>query len=96
MDTVSSVIVAWLDDIEAHTLKAANRAGWKSMRRVARLELEIESLSPEELAEFRAWFLEFDSGRWNAQLESDVPEGRLDQLADEALREHQAGRTRPI
>jgi hypothetical protein len=67
-----------------------------SMSRIERLELEIESLSPEELAEFRAWFAEFDWGSWDAQLESDVAEGRLDQLADEALREHESGRTRPI
>jgi hypothetical protein len=66
------------------------------MSRVARLEREIESLSPEELAEFRAWFAEFDWGRWDAQLESDVAEGRLDELADEALREHEAGRTKPM
>ena len=66
------------------------------MSRIARLELEIESLSAEELAEFRAWFAEFDCARWGTQLRSDVVEGHLDQLADDALREHEAGRKRPI
>jgi hypothetical protein len=66
------------------------------MSRIERLEAEVKSLSPEELAEFRAWFAEFDWDRWDAEFESDVGEGRLDEAAEEALREHEAGRTRPI
>lgn len=66
------------------------------MGRIEKLEQEIESLSSEELSEFRAWFAAFDWGRWDAEFESDVAAGRLDALADDAIREHEAGRTKPI
>jgi hypothetical protein len=47
----------------------------------------IRQLSPEDLAEFRAWFAEFDAQVWDRQLEEDVAAGRLDSLADEALQD---------
>lgn len=33
---------------------------------------------------------------WDRQLERDVEAGKLDALADEALREHAAGKTKPF
>jgi hypothetical protein len=44
------------------------------------------------LARFRKWFVEYDAAAWDKQLEADVAAGRLDALANEALREHKAGR----
>ena len=63
------------------------------MSRVEILEREITSLSPEELAELRRWFAEFDAQAWDRQFEADVKAGRLDALADNALRAHAAGKT---
>jgi hypothetical protein len=50
------------------------------------LEKTIAGLSPEELAMFRDWFLEFDAQNWDRQIEEDAAAGRLDRLADEAIR----------
>jgi hypothetical protein len=66
------------------------------MRKLERIEQQIQALSPEELAEFRAWFLEFDWAAWDRQLERDVTAGRLDTLMDTAVREHEAGRSKPL
>ena len=55
------------------------------------LEKSILELRPEELSKFREWFLAFDAKGWDQQFESDVATGRLDGLADEAIREHQTG-----
>jgi hypothetical protein len=63
------------------------------MKKLERLEQEIESLSAEEAAEFRAWFLERDWKQWDRQLQSDVKAGKLDALAGEALQDYDAGRT---
>jgi hypothetical protein len=63
------------------------------MSKVEKLEQQIEALSPEELAQFRAWFLEFDWATWDAQLERDVRAGRLDALAEKALGDHSARKT---
>jgi hypothetical protein len=49
-------------------------------------------LSPEELAEFRAWFLEFDAAAWDRQFEQDAAAGQLDGLAEEALDDLRANR----
>jgi hypothetical protein len=61
------------------------------MSRVESIEGQVTQLSPEELSAFRDWFLEFDANRWDHQFESDVKNGRLNQLAAKALRDHEAG-----
>jgi len=55
------------------------------------LEKTIALLPPDELAKFRKWFLEFDAGKWDEQLEADVAAGKLDDLAEKALQQHRAG-----
>lgn len=57
------------------------------------LENAVTGLSSDELARFRAWFSEFDADAWDRQLEEDAKNGRLDALADEAIRAHRAGKT---
>ena len=66
------------------------------MGKVEKIEQEVQALSPGELAQFRAWFLEYDWAAWDSQLERDVQAGRLDDLAEEALREHAADQTKPL
>jgi hypothetical protein len=63
------------------------------MTRTERAESEIQQMSAEELAKFRAWFAAFDAQEWDRQIEEDVKAGKLDALADRALRDHEAGRT---
>jgi hypothetical protein len=63
------------------------------MSRVEVLEDQINELTPAELAEFRHWFAEFDAQEWDRQFESDVEAGKLDELAEKALRAHGAGET---
>jgi hypothetical protein len=66
------------------------------MSDLEKLEREVRSLTEGELARFRAWFEEYDWNAWDRQLENDVADGRLDSLADEALNDHEAGRTKPL
>ena len=58
-------------------------------------EDRIANLPPAELAEFREWFLRFDSDRWDEQIEEDAKSGKLDSLAQTALREFRRGETNP-
>jgi hypothetical protein len=67
-----------------------------SMGKIEKLEQEIQALSSEELAQFRAWFVEYDWAIWDRQIERDAEAGRLDDLAARALRDHAAGKTTPI
>lgn len=57
------------------------------------LEKTVSELSSDQLSKFREWFFAFDADKWDQQFESDVTAGRLDQLADEAIGEHQAGKS---
>jgi hypothetical protein len=57
------------------------------------IENAIQRLSAEDLALFRAWFAEFDARQWDRQLDDDVEAGRLDALADEAIKDDRAGRS---
>lgn len=66
------------------------------MGKVGKIEQEVQALSPAELAQFRAWFLEYDWAAWDRQLERDVQAGRLDGVAEKALRDHAAGQTTPL
>ena len=68
----------------------------KAMTKLESLEREVASLKPEELAAFRAWFVEYDWQAWDRQLEQDVADGRLDELANEALAEDARGETKEL
>jgi hypothetical protein len=60
------------------------------------IEKAIEQLPPRELARFRAWFETFDASEFDAAIGRDARAGRLDGLAEEALAEPRAGRSREL
>jgi hypothetical protein len=62
------------------------------MSRVENLEGQVKQLTAEELTAFREWFVQFDAEVWDRQFESDVRNGKLDELAARALRDYKAGR----
>ena len=66
------------------------------MTRVEELERAIMALDPPELSALRNWFQEYLADKWDAQIDEDAASGRLDALADEALADERAGRTRAL
>ena len=66
------------------------------MANIDKLEREVASLNPRDLAAFRAWFSTYDDAAWDRQLEADVARGALDTAADVALAQHRAGHSRPL
>ena len=62
-------------------------AGDLVMTKVESIEREVRDLSA---------FAEFDAAEWDRQLEEDVASGKLDRLADAALADHNAGRSRTL
>lgn len=63
------------------------------MNQLELIEKQIEKLSSEELAKFRMWYAAFDAEAWDRQFEADVKAGKLDALAEKALRDHSSGQT---
>mgnify|MGYP001608105055 FL=1 len=63
---------------------------------VKELEKAGSILPPEELAEFRTWFEEFDAVFWDKQFEEDVKSGRLDRVAERAVKDYEKGKFKPL
>lgn len=63
------------------------------MSKVQQLAKQIEQLTAEELSGFRRWYAEFDSDAWDQQIEADAQAGKLDRLAEKALRDHADGKS---
>ncbi len=61
------------------------------MKELEEIQEAVRKLPKDKLAKFRAWFWRFDAQVWDEELEKDVKEGKLDRLADEALRDLQKG-----
>lgn len=66
------------------------------MSEIEQLEQTVSNLSPKDLAQFRAWFLECDARVWDEQVASDLKAGKLDSLLAEARTEYEQGKTRPL
>ena len=66
------------------------------MTEIEQLGKRIQNLSPEQLARFRAWFIEFDAQVWDRQIEADLKAGKLDRLIEEARADYKAGKAREI
>jgi hypothetical protein len=67
-----------------------------TMSQVEMLKRTVKKLSPSELAAFRSWFVEFDAAEWDRQIEADSKTGTLDRLAQCAIEEHRAEKTKRI
>jgi hypothetical protein len=66
------------------------------MTKIEKLARDVRALTVKELARFREWFAEFDAAAWDKQLEEDVRAGKLDAVADTAVADHRAGRSRKL
>ena len=66
------------------------------MSELEQLEQQVLQLSPEDLAKFRAWFIELDYQLWDKQIETDIAAGKLDRFIAEARAEFKTGKAREM
>lgn len=66
------------------------------MLTLKQIEAAILQLSPDEFRQLSEWFFELDNQYWDQQLEKDVAEGKLEDLAQEAIANFNAGRYQEI
>jgi hypothetical protein len=70
---------------------------WRGCRsEIEQLERTVANLSPKDLAQFRAWFLELDESVWDQQIEVDFKTGKLDTLPAEACDESKQRKDRHL
>ena len=63
----------------------------RNANQLKEIEKAVSQLSPQDLREFRDWFAKFDSEAWDQQFERDVATGKLDKLAEKALKHLREG-----
>jgi hypothetical protein len=61
------------------------------MSTVKEIEKAIRQLTPQELAELRAFLADLDYEAWDSQIEADAAAGRLDARAEESLLDFRNG-----
>lgn len=60
------------------------------------IEKAVSKLPAEELAKFRAWFEQFEASRFDAKIEQDAGDGKLDRFAEQAVTDFRKGRAREL
>jgi hypothetical protein len=66
------------------------------MLTIKELEKAVSALPPEELREFRQWFEKFEAALWDQQFEEDAKSGRLDRVAEQAIKDYRKGKFKPL
>jgi len=61
------------------------------MSKIQDIEREVQGLNPDELQAFRKWFWDFDAQEWDRQFEKDALSGKLDSLAETAIKAFKSG-----
>ena len=59
---------------------------------VKQIQSEVLQLSDDDRSELWSWYWDMDWERWDRELEDDVKAGRLDWLAEEALKDAKEGK----
>ena len=62
------------------------------MSTIQEIEDAISQLSEDDRAKLRDWLVNLDQDEWDKQIAGDEAAGRLDALADEALKDLREGR----
>ncbi|MBB4235631.1 hypothetical protein [Rhizobium esperanzae] len=66
------------------------------MTKLEQIEKSVAELNKQEFEAFSAWFETLQAERWDRQIEADAAGGRLDHLAEKALADFRAGKTRRL
>ncbi|MBB5576481.1 MULTISPECIES: hypothetical protein [Rhizobium] len=66
------------------------------MTKLEQIEKNITELGQEDFKAFTEWFEALQAARWDKQIEADINAGKLDQLADGALADFRAGKTKAL
>jgi hypothetical protein len=66
------------------------------MSTIQEIESAITKLKPEEIRAVGKWLDELREQLWDKQIEADAQAVRLDKLMEEAKRDFEAGRCKPL
>ncbi len=58
------------------------------METLHELENSVAGLSSDDYKKFRDWFWEHEQQKWDAQIEKNIAENKLDSLVNKALQDY--------
>lgn len=66
------------------------------MSTVEEIEAAIAQLPSNDLVALREWFDQFEAAKWDQRFEEDVASGKLDDIANQAIEDHRAGKSKEL
>ena len=66
------------------------------MTNLSEIEQSVSLLPDEDFARFRQWFLEFENNKWDLQIEQDITENKLSNMANEAVADYKKGKFKSL
>ena len=66
------------------------------MSNLSDIEQSVSRLPDEDFARFRQWFLEFENKKWDLQIEQDINENKLSNMANEAIADYKKGKFKSL
>lgn len=63
---------------------------------IQEIEQAITELDPDELTRLREWFDEYFAQVWDEQIERDAKAGKLDKIAEKAIKDYHAGKAKEL
>ncbi len=56
----------------------------------------VSSLDPKDVRKLTEWMDEYNAELWDRQIEADAKAGKFDNMAERALANHKAGKTKAL
>lgn len=66
------------------------------MTKVKEIEEAISKLPKSDISELVKWLDNFIADEWDQEFEDDVKAGKLDQIAEKAIADYQAGKCKEL
>ena len=66
------------------------------MSTVAEIENALRALPVQDARTIADWLQDYLDEQWDRQIEQDAKSGKLDKLAEQALAQYNAGKTKPL
>ena len=66
------------------------------MSNLSDIEQSVSKLPDQEFTRFRQWFLEFENNKWDLQIEQDINENKLSNMANEAVADYKKGKFKSL
>ena len=66
------------------------------MNSLSDIEQSVSQLPDDDFARFRQWFMEFENKKWDWQIEQDINENKLSNMANEAVVDYKKGKFKSL